>query len=119
MESGKRVTTSHPNSAKRLLMKTARFLLIAGSIACATLIVTNVCAAPVTNWHTFRDATPTTLSGQGTSSPVFGSSSATATAAFLIGYFDALSLTNAGDRITLTFQVSFTDAGGMNSNDDQ
>lgn len=92
-----------------LRMKT-RFLLWSLSLtACATLS-----AAPVTNWHTFR-AGATTLSGQGTASPVFGSTSATANQGFLVGYFDELSLTNVGDRITFSYQVTFTDAANMAS----
>src|SRR5688572_24010262 len=86
---------------------------------CATLVCASLNAGPITNWHTFKATTATTLSGQGTSSPVFGSPSASAATAFLIGYFDAMSLTNVGDRIMLTHQVSFTDAAGMSSNDDQ
>lgn len=89
------------------------------STACAIFICAALHAAPVTNWHTFRAAPATTLSGQGTSSPVFGSTNLTANQAFLIGYFEALSLTNAGDRITLSFQATFTDAGGIANGDDQ
>jgi hypothetical protein len=80
------------------------------AVAVCTL---SVQASPVTDWHTFRATTATTLSGQGTASPVFGSTAQTASQGFLIGYFDALSLTNEGDRITLNFAVSFTDAAGM------
>lgn len=78
----------------------------------------SVQAQPVTNWHTFRATTATTLSGQGTSNPVLGSTNLTGSGAFFVGYFDPISLTNAGDRLILTFQVSFTDlAGFTNAND--
>lgn len=88
-------------------------------IVATTLFCGSLHAQPITDWHTFRASPPTTLSGQGTSSPVFGSPAATASQAFLIGYFEALSLTNVGDRITLRHQVMFTDAAGMTSADDQ
>jgi hypothetical protein len=88
-------------------------------IAVLSVCWTLLHAEPITNWHTFKANTATTLSGQGTSSPVFGSPSASAATAFLIGYFDALSLTNLGDRLTLSHRVSFTDAAGMSSQDDQ
>jgi hypothetical protein len=84
-------------------------LIAATVFACATLR-----ASPVTNWHTFKDATATTLSGQGTGSPVMGAT-ATSSAAFLIGYFQAMSLTNVGDRILFSYQVTFTDAVGMST----
>ena len=80
-------------------------------IAC--LLSAGLKAEPVTNWHTFKAAPATAVSGQGTSSPVFGRTNLTAREGFLIGYFDALSLTNLGDRITFSFQVSFTDAAGI------
>src|SRR5678816_2269195 len=100
-------------------MKGIRFTSrVAGGI-CAALLAGHIHAGPITNWHTFRDAPITTLGNQGTSNPVFGSAATPSTTAFLIGYFDALSLTNPGDRITLTYQISFTDAGGMSSSDDQ
>jgi hypothetical protein len=71
-------------------------------------------ADAVTNWHTFRATTATTLSGQGTSSPVFGSTTETSATGFLVGYMDSpLSLVNVGDKITFSFQVSFNDAAGM------
>ena len=70
--------------------------------------------APVTNWHTFKATTATTLSGQGTSSPVFGTTSLSSSTAVLIGYMDApLSLVNVGDRITFSYNVSFNDAVGI------
>src|SRR5688572_27620146 len=92
---------------------------VALSLIAFLTTATLLTAQPITDWHTFKAATATTLSGQGTSSPVFGSPSASASTAFLIGYFEAMALTNLGDRITLTHQVSFTDAVGMTSNDDQ
>src|SRR5687767_12615020 len=76
-------------------------------------------ADPVTNWHTFRATTATTLSGQGTSSPTVGSAATVANQAFLVGYFDGIALTNLGDRITFSFQVSFTDAAGFSTAGDQ
>jgi hypothetical protein len=81
---------------------------------CATLCCADLQAAAVTNWHTFKASPATTLSGQGTSSPVFGSLAETSATGFLVGYMDSpLSLINVGDRISFTFQVSFNDATGM------
>lgn len=94
-------------------MKINSTLLLTALTACTAFLGVNMQAGPVTNWHTFRATTATTLSGQGTSSPVYGSTNLTASGSFLIGYLDALSLTNVGDRITFSFQASFTDAVGM------
>ncbi|MEO5802339.1 MAG: hypothetical protein ABIR24_02330 [Verrucomicrobiota bacterium] len=80
-------------------------------LSCIPIFVAQ--AAPVTNWHTFKATTATTLSGQGTSSPVFGSTNVTSSGAFFVGYFDAVSLTNLGDRIIFSYQVSFTDAANI------
>lgn len=99
---------------KKLLELRVFLASVLAAIACAGLR-----AAPVTNWHTFRAAPATTLSGQGTSSPVMGNAALPSSAAFLVGYFDAVSLTNVGDQVTLTYRVSFTDVVGMTSNDDQ
>src|SRR5215211_4553824 len=87
--------------------------------ASAMLLCSSLHGAPIIDWHTFKAAPATTLSGQGTSSPVLGSTTATAATAFLVGYFDALSLTNQGDRITLNFQASFNDAAGIATAGDQ
>ncbi len=89
-----------------------RYTLLAAGVA---LVCASAVAAPVTNWHTFKASPATTLAGQGTGSPTFGSTAVTSSAGFLVGYFQALSLTNVGDRINFTYQCSFTDAGGMAS----
>lgn len=66
--------TSLPTGA---LIATACFLLMAGSLQ----------AGSVTDWHTFRATTATTIySGQGTDDPVFGSYAAPASQGFLVGY---------------------------------
>ena len=72
-------------------------VLIAALFASALLAE----AQPITDWHTFKSPTATTLAGQGTSSPVFGSPSASSSTAFLIGYFDALSEGNYQDAYKL------------------
>lgn len=77
------------------------------------LSVLSLQATPVTNWHTFRNTAATSFTGQGTSSPTVGTTAVPANSAFLVGYFNGVSLTNVGDRITLSYQVSFTDAAGM------
>jgi hypothetical protein len=71
-------------------------------------------AASVTDWHTFKASPATVLSGQGTDDPIMGSTATTSASAFLIGYLSSpLSLVNIGDKITLTFDISFNDAVGM------
>src|SRR5688572_9363341 len=51
--------------------------------ASAMLFCASLDAAPIIDWHIFKSAPATTLSGQGTSSPVWGSTSATAATATL------------------------------------
>src|SRR5688572_31107555 len=71
-------------------------------------------AAAVTDWHTFRAAPATTLSGQGTDDPIVGSFTETADASFVIGYAPSpVTLGNIGDRVTFDFSVRFNDTSGM------
>lgn len=42
-----------------------------------------------------------------------GTTTVTSTNGFLVGYFDPISLANGGDRITLSFNVSFNDDAGV------
>lgn len=91
------------------------FVLILVGLATYSLAV----AGPVTDWHTFSNPKVTSLAGQGTSSPVFGHFNLPSVGAYLLGYFPPVSLTNVGDRITLSFQATFTDAEGMSNSDDQ
>jgi hypothetical protein len=76
-------------------------------------------AAPVSIWRTFK-AAPTTVvdSGQGTSSPVIGNTTTTSSAARIIGYFTPQTLASVGDKITMTFTVSFNDATGVGNGGD-
>ncbi len=75
-------------------------------------------AAPVTDFFTLRGTTATTLSGTGnTDDPVFGTTAETTDGARLIGYFAPQTLTNVGDSITLSYDVSFT-AGTIVSSSD-
>jgi hypothetical protein len=93
-------------------MKTRTIFRLVLLTSCVALGCVSLQAGPVTSWHTFR-AGATTLSGQGTASPVFGSTNLPANQGFLVGYFNPLSLTNLGDRISFSFQLTFTDAAGM------
>jgi hypothetical protein len=79
--------------------------------ACAWMgMASAVHAALVTDWHTFKATTATTLSGQGTDSPVVGSLTTTADSSFVIGYLSTpVTLTNVGDQITFSFNVKFND----------
>jgi hypothetical protein len=79
--------------------------------------VSNAGATEVTTWRTFK-ASPTTVidSGQGTNDPVIGNTTITAAATRIIGYFTPMTLTNEGDKISLTYTVSFNDAVGMSTN---
>jgi hypothetical protein len=91
---------------------------IACTLAFAFLNALTV-AAPVVDWHTFRDTTATTLSGQGTDDPVIGDFISTANQGFAIGYLTSpFSLVNVGDQITFTFGVRFNDALGTTGNGD-
>jgi hypothetical protein len=76
-------------------------------------------ATAITDWHTFRAAPATTLSGQGTNNPTVGSLTETANASFVLGYLPApFALINPGDFVRFTFNVSFNDAGGMTNGGD-
>ena len=87
-------------------------------VTCVLALCAQMHAGPVTDWHTFKAMSATELSGQGTSSPVLGHTTNSASTAFLVGYFNPLSLTNVGDRIAFTYQLTFTDAAGiMNAQD--
>ncbi len=95
-------------------MKTFPNLRVVAFAVCAAWAGPGLKAQPVTDWHTFKATPATTLSGQGTSSPVFGTTTDTASQVVLIGYLGSpLSLLNVGDKITFTFNVSFNDAAGM------
>src|SRR5688500_18504876 len=95
------------------------FLKFSVSLTGCFLAAAHLSAQPVTDWHTFKAAPATVLSGQGTSSPIMGDLSATASAAFLVGYLNSpLSLVNVGDQITLSFGESFNDATNMASAND-
>jgi len=83
-------------------------------LMCATMR-----GASVVSFHTFKAAPATTLSGQGTDDPLVGSTTASASNAFVLGYLSSpVSLVNVGDQITFTFDVDFNDAAGLvNAND--
>jgi hypothetical protein len=73
-------------------------------------------AAPVTDWRTYRGTAATTLSGQGTDDPIVGDLlGSTANSSFVIGYLSTPAVLgpNVGDKVELTFMVSFNDAAGM------
>lgn len=85
----------------------------------AILVTGSVDAAPIQLWRTFKASPATTIaSGQGTSSPVVGTTGTTSSAARIIGYFTPQTLVNPGDKISLTFTVSFNDAAGMTNGGD-
>lgn len=85
----------------------------------AVLSMRQADAAPVSIWRTFKASPATTIdAGQGTGSPVIGTTSASSAASRIIGYFTPQTLVNAGDRISLTFTVSFNDAIGMTNGGD-
>ena len=82
------------------------------------LVTSGAMAAPVTDFFTLRGTTATTLSGTGnTDDPVMGTATETADGARLIGYFAPQTLTNVGDSITLTYDVSFTVGTIVSSSD--
>lgn len=94
-------------------MKTHPSLSLTAVALCAIGLGSNVKAQSVTDWHTFKN-TATTLSGQGTDDPILGSLANSSSTAFLIGYLNApLSLVNVGDKISLTFSMTFNDTAGM------
>jgi hypothetical protein len=67
-------------------------------------------AGPINNFFSLRGAGATTLSGTGnTDDPVLGTPATTADSARMMGYFPEQTLTNVGDKITLSFSVSFAD----------
>ncbi len=73
-------------------------------------------AAPVTDFRTYRASPATTLAGQGTDDPVVGDLVGnTADSSFVIGYLPTPAVlgANVGDKITLTFGVSFNDTAGI------
>jgi autotransporter-associated beta strand protein len=72
-------------------------------------------AEDVVDWHTFRAATATPLTGQGTNDPVVGNlAGGTADAAFVIGYLGTpLSLLSEHDQISYSFAVRFNDLTAM------
>ena len=87
-----------------------RYLLSAAAIgACA--VTAN--AAPVMDWHTLRGTTATVISGENTNDPVVGTIETTSAGARVLGYFSPVTLSNIGDKVTLTYTVSFNDATGM------
>jgi hypothetical protein len=93
----------------RHVMPTLAFLAVAA-------LAGNVAATEVTTWRTFKATTATVIdSGQGTNDPVIGNMTTTASATRIIGYFTPQSLVNEGDKISLTYTVSFNDAAGMNA----
>jgi hypothetical protein len=98
-------------------MKT--FLNISAVIAIGCIAFTsNVRGESVTDWHTYKN-TATTLSGQGTDDPIMGSTANSSSTGFLVGYLGSpLSLVNIGDKISLTYNISFNDALGMASGND-
>jgi hypothetical protein len=89
-----------------------------GALAILLAAVSGVSAAPVTDFFSLRGTTATTLSGTGnTDDPVLGTAAETADGARMIGYFAPQTLTNVGDSITLTYELSFTE-GNINSASD-
>ena len=93
-----------------------RLRYVAAAVAAAAMLSAGAeaLADPVADWHTLK-ATPATVveSGQGTNDPVIGNLTTTSSASRIIGYFTPKSLTTVGDRITLSYTVSFNDATGM------
>jgi hypothetical protein len=100
-------------------MKTWLTDLIPVSIALYSgLLGAHAQTASVTDWHTYKN-TATTLSGQSTDAPIMGSTANSSSTGFLVGYLsNPLSLVNVGDRISLTYNISFNDATGMASGND-
>jgi hypothetical protein len=89
-------------------------------VATACLVTASATfAAPITDWHTLRATTATTLSGtENSDDPDMGTTATSSSGARLIGYFSPQTLTNVGESITLTFSVRFNDAVGMGSAND-
>lgn len=90
--------------------RTARAALLGIAAALST---SQVDAAPVSIWRTFKASPATVIAGQGTNSPTIGATDASATATRIIGYFTPQTLVNVGDKLSLTFTVSFNDAVGV------
>lgn len=99
-------------------LRTARAALL--GIAVVWPMMQHVDAAPVSVWRTFKSSPATTIAGQGTSSPVIGATGPSGSAATsrIIGYFTPQTLASVGDKISLTFTVSFNDATGMSNGGD-
>jgi hypothetical protein len=96
---------AHQPSTIALIIGAVFFWIDARDVALGTV---------VSDWHTFRAAPATTLSGQGTNNPTVGSLSETANASFVLGYLPTpFALINPGDFVQFTFNVSFNDAVGM------
>jgi hypothetical protein len=91
------------------------WLLLATLVA--GLLTTAAQAVAVVDFFSMRGTTATTLSGTGnTDDPSLGTTTETADAARMIGYFPEQTLVNIGDKITLSFSVSFVAADGTMSN---
>lgn len=88
-------------------------------IAASIFLTSTVVAEPVTVWHTFRGMRSTTLSNRNGSSPVLGDPNLSSTNAFLIGYFDPISISKPGDQIILNFRIAFRDSDGISNQDEQ
>src|SRR5687767_11378082 len=89
---------------------------VAAAVAAAAFLSGGAAAFadPVAQWHTLKAAPATVVdSGQGTNGPVIGNLVTTSSASRIIGYFTPRTLTNVGDRITLSYTVSFNDGTGM------
>jgi hypothetical protein len=96
-------------------LKAARSLAIVTALASLSL---NLAAngAPVTDFRTYRAAAATTLAGQGTNDPVVGDLLGnTADGSFVLGYLSTPAVlgANVGDKVTLSFGVSFDDTAGI------
>src|SRR5687768_6534319 len=97
------------------ILAAARRAAMVAALASIILTVT-AHAAPVTDWRTYRNSAATPLAGQGTDDPIVGDLLGnTADASFLIGYLGTPAVVgpNAGDKVELTFTVSFNDLTGI------
>ena len=96
-------------------LKATRSLAIVTALASVSF-TTAAHAAPVTDFRTYRAAAATTLAGQGTNDPIVGDLLGnTADGSFVLGYLSAPAVlgANVGDKITLSFGVSFDDTAGI------
>jgi hypothetical protein len=83
-------------------------VVVATALASAAQAVT----VPVTDNRTYRATTAAPLVGQGTDDPIVGAIGTPANSSDLIGYLPTpITLSNVGDRVTLSFGVHFNDAG--------